>query len=184
MNLVELSSQEVEKLSAVANAVASYVRTELGGEIYFFDNLKWLDEQSITLRWKKFDELSNKLLSFDHKISYTELQSIEEPIALGRSIVEKYCEAVGQKSVNGPETLNAPQPPPQQNEGPVVWDLVIQDMRERDKIGVQKYHTHLQPFNGRETLIDAYQEALDLVVYLRQLIYEMYEGKEKGHDGR
>lgn len=27
-------------------------------------------------------------------------------------------------------------------------------------------------FNGRDALLDAYQEALDLVVYLRQVIYE------------
>lgn len=74
-------------------------------------------------------------------------------------------------------TLNLPQPPPQPNNEPIVWDLVIQDMRDREEKGVQKYHTHLQPFNGRDALIDAYQEALDLVVYLRQLIYE----KEK-HD--
>lgn len=72
------------------------------------------------------------------------------------------------------KTCCNPEPPPQGNDGPVVWDLVIQDMRKRDAMGVQKYHTHLQPFNGREVLIDAYQEALDLAVYLRQLIYEKY----------
>lgn len=71
--------------------------------------------------------------------------------------------------------INLPQPPPQENDKPIVWDLVIQDMRDRDAKGVQKYHTHLQPFNGRDALIDAYQEALDLVVYLRQLIYEKYK---------
>lgn len=71
--------------------------------------------------------------------------------------------------------VNKPECNPQQNDGPIVWDLVIQDMRKRDEIGTQKYHTHLQPFNGREVLIDAYQEALDLVVYLRQLIYEKYK---------
>jgi len=70
---------------------------------------------------------------------------------------------------------NAPQPAPQQNDGPNVWNLVIKDMHDRDNFGVKKYHAHLQPFNGREVLIDAYQEALDLVVYLRQLIYEKYK---------
>jgi hypothetical protein len=70
--------------------------------------------------------------------------------------------------------IKAPQPPPNQNDEPIVWDLVIHDMRERDSLGTQKYHTHLQPFNGREALIDAYQEVLDLAVYLRQLIYERY----------
>ena len=58
------------------------------------------------------------------------------------------------------------------NYHPAVWDLVIQDMKERDKMGQEKYNTRLQPFNGRNVLIDIYQETLDLAVYLRQMIYE------------
>lgn len=64
------------------------------------------------------------------------------------------------------------QPPPKTNNLPAVWDLVIQDMQERDKIGQERYRTRLQPNNGRDTLVDAYQETLDLAVYLRQAIYE------------
>jgi hypothetical protein len=30
----------------------------------------------------------------------------------------------------------------------------------------------LQPHNGRDCLMDAYQEALDLAMYLRQAIFE------------
>ena len=69
-------------------------------------------------------------------------------------------------------SLSIHEPAPIPNSNPAVWDLVIEDMRERDRFGAEKYHTHLQPFNGRDVLIDAYQEALDLVVYLRQKIYE------------
>lgn len=65
-----------------------------------------------------------------------------------------------------------PQPPPHPNDKPAVWDLVIVDMLERDLGGQDKYGTRLQPHNGRDALIDAYQEALDLCVYLRQAIYE------------
>lgn len=64
------------------------------------------------------------------------------------------------------------QPPPVPSDRAAVWDLVIADMEERDRIGTARYGTPLQPFNGRDPLIDAYQEALDLVVYLRQAIYE------------
>jgi hypothetical protein len=39
-------------------------------------------------------------------------------------------------------------------------------------MGVKKYGMHLQPFNGRDALWDAYQEHMDLIVYLRQAIYE------------
>lgn len=64
------------------------------------------------------------------------------------------------------------QPEPTKNDKPAVWDLVMQDMRGRDRFGLEKYGTRLQPFNGRDALVDAYQEALDLVVYLRTAIYE------------
>jgi hypothetical protein len=66
----------------------------------------------------------------------------------------------------------ADQPAPKPNEKPAVWDLVLADMRERDGVGRARYGTPLQPFNGRNALVDAYQEALDLVVYLRQRILE------------
>jgi hypothetical protein len=64
------------------------------------------------------------------------------------------------------------QPPPVPSDRRPVWELVIADMQERDQVGRARYGTPLQPFNGRDPLIDAYQEALDLVVYLRQAIEE------------
>lgn len=69
-------------------------------------------------------------------------------------------------------SLTASQPAPTAADTPAAWDLVIADMRARDDFGKEKYGVHLQPFNGRDVLIDAYQEALDLAVYLRQAIYE------------
>lgn len=68
------------------------------------------------------------------------------------------------------------QPAPKPNANQAVWDLVVQDMLERDKFGESKYGTRLQAFNGRDALVDAYQEALDLVVYLRTAIYERENG--------
>lgn len=70
----------------------------------------------------------------------------------------------------------ADQPPPTPNGQPAVWDLVIADMRERDRVGRERYSTPLQPLNGRDALVDAYQEALDLAVYLRQAIAERDDG--------
>jgi hypothetical protein len=64
------------------------------------------------------------------------------------------------------------QPAPITNSLPAVWDLVIADMQARDQVGRERYGTPLQPFNGRDALVDAYQEALDLAVYLRQAIAE------------
>lgn len=69
-------------------------------------------------------------------------------------------------------SLILPQPDPRENSLPAVWDLVITDMQARDQEGLKKYGMHLQPHNGRDVLVDSYQEALDLCVYLRQAIYE------------
>lgn len=71
------------------------------------------------------------------------------------------------------------QPPPVPNDHPPVWPLVVADMAARDRFGRAKYGTPLQGFNGRDVLRDAYEEALDLAVYLRQLIYER---DYRGHD--
>lgn len=69
-------------------------------------------------------------------------------------------------------TITDPESDPVPNDLPAVWDLVIADMEARDLVGRGRYGTPLQPYNGRDALVDAYQEALDLVVYLRQAIYE------------
>ena len=69
-------------------------------------------------------------------------------------------------------TLIDPEPAPTTNDLPAVWDLVIIDMQARDAFGRAKYGTPLQPHNGRDALKDALQEALDMVCYLRQAIYE------------
>jgi len=66
----------------------------------------------------------------------------------------------------------APQPMPKETNNPPLWDLVIQDMKDRDKFGQEKYHTRLTVENGRDFLLDAYQEILDAAVYLRGLIFE------------
>jgi hypothetical protein len=64
------------------------------------------------------------------------------------------------------------QPDPTPNNLPAVWGLVIADMRERDATGEARYGVRLQPHNGRDALVDAYQELLDACVYMRQAIYE------------
>lgn len=66
--------------------------------------------------------------------------------------------------------LNAEQPPPGPCSGPDCWELVLADMAERRRIGIARYGVPVRPDNGRDALVDAYQEALDLCVYLRQAI--------------
>lgn len=64
------------------------------------------------------------------------------------------------------------QPVPKNNDNPPTWELVVEDMIKRDMAGRGKYGTPLQPFNGRNSLQDAYEEALDLAVYLKNAILE------------
>ena len=66
--------------------------------------------------------------------------------------------------------MNQPDPTP--TEGPAIWDLVMEDMKARDHLGRQRYGTPLQAHNGRDALQDAYEEALDFAVYLKQALVE------------
>jgi hypothetical protein len=82
------------------------------------------------------------------------------------------------------------QPPPiAQPDRKPVWELVIvdaarqfagwrscwqlvDDMTARDKIGRERYGTPLTTGNGRDHLVDAYQELLDGAVYMRAWLEE------------
>lgn len=58
---------------------------------------------------------------------------------------------------------------------PAIIDLVKADLDDRDRYAIHKFGDRIEPFNGRDALIDAYQEVLDLAVYLRGEIYERSE---------
>jgi metallophosphoesterase superfamily enzyme len=64
------------------------------------------------------------------------------------------------------------QPLPAPNELPAVGDLVIADIHARMAVELERYGVKLQPHNGRDALRDAYEEAVDLAKYSRQLLYE------------
>src|SRR5690349_14083545 len=55
-----------------------------------------------------------------------------------------------------------------------LLDQVVDDMRERDRVGRERYGTPLQAGNGRNHLVDAYQELLDYAVYLRTHLEEAH----------
>lgn len=46
------------------------------------------------------------------------------------------------------------------------------DLVQRDKKGIQTYGHSLTTFNGRNSLQDAYEEVLDLAMYLKQKLEE------------
>lgn len=55
---------------------------------------------------------------------------------------------------------------------PAIWDLVLEDMRTRDRVGVDTYGARLRPSTDIDPLQYAYEEALDLACYLRMEIYK------------
>lgn len=65
---------------------------------------------------------------------------------------------------------------PQPNSQPIIAELVKNDIDARVILGQKKYGVVLQPDNGRDPLIDLYQELIDAAKYTRQLLYEKYGG--------
>ena len=53
-----------------------------------------------------------------------------------------------------------------------IFDLVHRDLALRDRLGWQQHGKPLLPHNGKDSLVEAYEEALDLAVYLRKAIAE------------
>lgn len=56
---------------------------------------------------------------------------------------------------------------PVEGTGNDVWLMVIRDMEDRRQGGIVKYGQPVREDNGRDHLVDAYQEILDAAVYLR-----------------
>ncbi len=59
-----------------------------------------------------------------------------------------------------------------------VSEQVIADMADRDRIGWERYNGPLVVHDGRNTLVDLYQELLDAIVYTKKTLME---GRGDGH---
>lgn len=64
------------------------------------------------------------------------------------------------------------QPTPKPNNTQPIHEQVIEDIKRRAEEGKQNYGTYLQVNNGRDPLLDAYEEAQDKALYLKQAILE------------
>ena len=69
------------------------------------------------------------------------------------------------------DAATAKQPAPKGSGNPILG-MVLADLTNRALEGKEKYGEPLKAHNGRNALWDAYQEALDLAMYLRQAIEE------------
>jgi len=64
---------------------------------------------------------------------------------------------------------------PVENNLPIIADQVIEDIIARKAVGLERYGTYLQPFNQRNSARDAFEEAVDLSLYLKQMMIERKE---------
>jgi hypothetical protein len=76
--------------------------------------------------------------------------------------------------MTGPATQQQDKP---HGAGEAIVDIVIRDLKERKKFGTQKYGEPLKAFNGRNPLVDLYQELIDALVYVRQHLEEDRESE-------
>ena len=68
--------------------------------------------------------------------------------------------------------ITAQPPPIPRSDLPSMHDLVIADFQERKSFGLRKYGTILTAHNGRDPIKDLYEELMDALVYLRQIMAE------------
>ena len=96
-------------------------------------------------------------------------------IVTEQEIVTGQIQAADVQRHHMPERANREgdtQPMPQVNDHPDIQSQVIADIEARREVGIKRYGTALQPHNGRDALVDAYEEVLDLACYLKQRIVE------------
>jgi hypothetical protein len=60
-----------------------------------------------------------------------------------------------------------------------ILDLVTLDLKARHELGNQRFGRAMQAHDGRFTLQDAYEESLDLAMYLRKEIAEREQREDE-----
>jgi histidine triad (HIT) family protein len=100
------------------------------------------------------------------------VRAIDDKIQFFEGCAQKACDATTE------DMKRYEQPSPQPNNLPHIVSMVIEQYKARKLFGMQKYGVPLQPFNGRDALQDAKEEAMDMVLYLTQ---EQYERAHKKH---
>lgn len=165
------------------------------------DDCKWLSQDSNNLinMHTEFPFFNGKDYSSRNFIGYAGLEGkpalkvdicTDRSKPLSRSDYEQYCKEQGEKLVNdidnalikfkpfvsvedNPALAEMPKP---SGKGNPILGMVLTDLTNRAFEGVKKYGEPLKASNGRDALVDAYQEALDLCMYLRQAIEERNNG--------
>jgi len=131
------------------------------------------------MKKSKLKKLIQIPLKFHHQDIHDRLDEIIQFILNLKALlveVKTLLEIVRSEKMTGISkpraSYSVPEPKPVPNDNPSIHDLVIADIEDRKKFGVEKYGTLLQAGNGRKSLVDLYQELIDAACYCRLLIEE------------
>ena len=169
-------------LDAVANPAMITIdqwiarRAELQNKPSWADAPEWATHLAQNGRGQWWFMLNGKLLGDSGRYFESDRSTVEVAIGevLGdwRDTLEKRPEqAEFEPFVSVEDAATAKQPAPKGSGNPILG-MVLADLTNRALEGKEKYGEPLLAHNGRNPLWDAYQEALDLAMYLRQAIEE------------
>lgn len=71
------------------------------------------------------------------------------------------------------------QPLPVVNDQTDIQTLMIREIEKRREVGIERYGTALQPFNGRNAAQDLFEEMIDGAAYALQIRVEMDAMQER-----
>ena len=136
-----------------------------------------LSEQAVTARLK---EATDNVLAaapglMTDKYKFEPFVSVEDAkitIMQSDGDVKHFGGIIGRSLPLEEDAATAKQPTPKGSGNPILG-MVLADLTNRALEGKEKYGEPLLAHNGRNPLWDAYQEALDLAMYLRQAIEEL-----------
>ena len=117
------------------------------------------------------DTLENRPSDLSEQMVISRLQEATDNVlaAAPELMTDKYK---FEPFVSVEDAATTKQPAPKGSGSPILG-MVLADLTNRALEGKEKYGEPLLAHNGRNPLWDAYQEALDLAMYLRQAIEEL-----------
>lgn len=146
----------------------NYFSSKLGIELLIKDH-------AIQMKSNRRDDIYTYIVTVvffndRYEFEYEENYLVNVDINSFREEIKRKCPFVFTQRITD-NSITSPQLPPKQGDTRIL-DLVLVDLVKRAEDGKKKYGTYLQAHNGRDALIDLYQELLDACMYIRQLIEE------------
>lgn len=118
-----------------------------------------------------YDAARARATSTADSVAYYELRNILAGVQMQHLMADKVADQPPSDELRRPRD-SGDQPLPHRGGGPNIHEQVCLDVMGRQQLGVRRYGQPLQPHNGRDALLDLYQELLDAACYTRQLLAE------------